>query len=128
MPATSTKTAPLPLGVRDLDASNRMEMLPRRTGRNEVSVDQLLADFARDTSATRETTVPRETQPRPWTAPPVERGASDSEQLRLRVAELETRVKALEAASQIRNDGAGRLNQRVLSVLEQLVAELRERR
>lgn len=107
-------------------------MLPRQAIglRDDVNVNQLLSDFARDVRSSRPaapaalSTAPA---PRVWTPPPATREPSETEQLRARVTELETRLRALEAAHQIRNDGAGRLNQRVLSVLEQLVAELRER-
>lgn len=123
MPAAAavSKPAPLALGVRDADVGNRVEILPRKGLAPRDEVDQLLTEFA------REARLPAVWQP-PLVdpAPPVV--VSETEQLRARVSELETRVRTLEAANQIRNDGAGRLNQRVLAVLEQLVAELRERR
>ena len=126
MAATSTKPAPLALGARDADGGNRVEMLGRRGGggRTDVTVDQLLNEFARDVRTPYAT--PRHA-PQPWTPPVAVPESSETEQLRARVVELETRLRSLEAANQIRNDGAGRLNQRVMAVLEQLVAELRER-
>jgi hypothetical protein len=117
MPAASPKPAPLSLGARDPDAGNRVDLLPRRSdlfpAPRTASVDQLLTEFARDA--------------RSGPLAPVEPPVAETEQFRVRLAEMENRVRALESATQLRQDGAGRLNQRVLAVLEQLVAELRER-
>jgi len=113
MPALSTKTAPLPLGYRDR-GSTVVDLLPPR---NPV-VDQLLEDFARETRTT----------PAPAAAPPAARSTPGLESALLRrIEQLETRVRLLENQGNVRATKAEGVNERVLAVLEQLAAELRER-
>lgn len=118
MSVLATKPAPLALGTRDADGgSNRVELLPRKN----TLVTQLLDDFVSYGS-------PAKPAARPATPPaaPTSQPGQPSEiaQLRTRVVQLETRLRALEAkAAQPAQD----MNERVVAVLEQLIAELRER-
>ena len=137
MPALSSKPAPLALGSRDADGGNRVELLPRKN----PLVDQLLNDFVRRDGAFPPTgrlaspaaefarpAFPRaETRPAPATAQANALQPSEVDQLKIRINLMEARLKTLEAANCERKTETELTNERILAVLEQLVAEMRER-
>lgn len=128
MAIASAKPAPLPLGVTERrDGTNRVELLPKPVAKTNPLVDQLLEDFARSAAkpaAGRTNAAP----PAPAPAPMAKAVAPEAEALRLHVQALERRLQSLEARQNAqqaeRQEDA--MTRRVLAVLEQLSAELRE--
>ena len=127
MSVLATKPAPLALGSRDVPGgANRVELLPRKN----PLVAQLLEDFVASGKLPQPARPAAKAAPEAAAAPRNAPAVAPNEvaQLRARVEHLETRLRVLEAKE--RSNGreeAMQLNERVVAVLEQLIAELRER-
>lgn len=133
------KPAPLSLGATERrDGTNRIELLPKAPGKPSALVDQLLEDFARST--------PKPAAPPPRVTParvpdpilalakpanpvaPAKPANPGEDALRLQLLALEQRLNSLERRHEPREEPRQEdvMTRRVLAVLEQLTAEIKE--
>ena len=127
MSVLATKPAPLALGSREA-AGNRVELLPHKNPLVAQLLDDFVASGNLPRSVARQAPKPVETvATRPASAAPAPVNQEVTE-LRLRVEHLEKRLRTLEASA-ASNSGQQSIDMsdRVVAVLEQLIAELRER-